>query len=340
STFSGSDIAQRGARTRGYGATALVDYDMGRGWRQQWALMHFDDRFQINDFGYLSRNNLDYLHWELRKRITDLAPDSRYSSHDWRLRVDALDNDHGLRLRRELRLQRESELRNGGDESLRINVDSAAWDDLLTRGHGALWLPSSFSASYSHSRPRQGDWGFEWEAELNAGGLAGVHRIGWEVGVEPTYFLSDALRLRAELEYGYTPSWLVWQTDNSVGEFARRSLELEAGFDWSIDQRQELRFKLQAIGLDAAVTGAWRVGSDGRAQAAADVIEDFSVRNLGLQVRYRYQLAPLSWLYVVYGRGGYDQDARSDEPGRLLDDALRLRDDEQLLVKLNYRFDI
>ena len=38
-------------------------------------------------------------------------------------------------------------------------------------------------------------------------------------------------------------------------------------------------------------------------------VDDFSVSNLGFQIRYRYELAPLSYLYIVYGRGGYEEDA-------------------------------
>ena len=43
-----------------------------------------------------------------------------------------------------------------------------------------------------------------------------------------------------------------------------------------------------------------------------DPIDDFSVSNLGFQIRYRYELAPLSYLYVVYGRGGFDQDPTAE----------------------------
>ena len=63
------------------------------------------------------------------------------------------------------------------------------------------------------------------------------------------------------------------------------------------------------------------------------------MRNFGLQIRYRYELAPLSYLYIVYGRGGYEQDALADGSGRQLRDSFHLRDDEQLLVKFSYRFE-
>ena len=35
-----------------------------------------------------------------------------------------------------------------------------------------------------------------------------------------------------------------------------------------------------------------------------DPVDDFSLSNLGFQVRYRWEFKPLSYLYVVYGRGG------------------------------------
>jgi hypothetical protein len=69
-------------------------------------------------------------------------------------------------------------------------------------------------------------------------------------------------------------------------------------------------------------------------------VDDFNVANLGFQIRYRYELAPLSYLYVVYGRGGYRQDDFSEQTGHLLRDSFSLRDDEQLLVKFSYRFEL
>ena len=70
-----------------------------------------------------------------------------------------------------------------------------------------------------------------------------------------------------------------------------------------------------------------------------DPVDDFNVRNLGVQIRYRYEFAPLSYLYVVYGRGGFDQEPTDGGPQGLLRDSFQLRDDEQLLVKFSYRFE-
>jgi hypothetical protein len=338
----GSDIAQKGSTSRGSGATLLVDADHGGGWREEWAAMHFNRQLQVNDFGYLQRNDLDYVHWEVRKRNTQLAPDSIYTSHDWQVRVDALNDTRGLNLRRQLRIVRESTLRNGATEDVLLNVNSAAWDDLLTRGHGALFLPPTFDLVYKHETPRHGGLAYKLIGEVLSGGLAGNRSVGYDVEFVPTFYVTDAFNLYAGPYYEHQPDWLVWQHDNLVGRFDERTLELLAGFDWSIGNRQELRMKLEGLGLDARVRGAYRVAANGRAVASNDPVGNLGVGNLGLQIRYRYELAPLSYLYVVYARGGYVMDDYIQDQGvrNVFEQSFSLRQDEQLLVKLDYRFDI
>ena len=74
--------------------------------------------------------------------------------------------------------------------------------------------------------------------------------------------------------------------------------------------------------------------------ASADPLSDFTVNNFGLQLRYRWAFAPQSDLYVVYGRGGFveNQDDQDNGLTQLLDAALRLRDSDQILVKVRKRF--
>ena len=100
--------------------------------------------------------------------------------------------------------------------------------------------------------------------------------------------------------------------------------------------------KLEAIALDAGLRQAWQVAPDGEPQRIATPadIGDFSLSNLGLQVRWRYELAPLSDLYIVYGRGGAAFFDEGRPLAQLLGDATDLRDADQLLVKLSYRFEL
>lgn len=335
----GSEIEQEGERIRGDGATVWADYEMDHGWRQQWIGMHFSNDLQINDAGYLSRNSTNYGHWQVNRRFTDLPAESRYASKDWRWRISGDYNDHGERMNQQFRMSRESRLRNGSYEYAQININRGGVDDLLTRGHGVVNLPANFDVYAEYERPRKGNWAYRLEGETYSGGLSGNHRIGYSLYLEPTYFVSDALNVYVGFYGERTPDWLVWQRDNLIGSFDARELHFDAGFNWTIGNRQELRLKLQAIGLEGRVRQGYRVDSAGNAIPTDEEVDDLSVRNLGVQIRYRYELAPLSYLYVVYGRGGYQESAAAEDSGELLHDSFNLRDDEQLLVKFSYRFE-
>jgi hypothetical protein len=340
SNMVGSAIDQRGRTTRGVGATSVVEYEMNERWTQEWLGMHFDDRLDLNDFGYLPRNSLNYVHWEVRRHLADLPATSRYASHVWHWRVVAMDNDHGLPLQRQFRVVRESQLRDGGDAYWQLNLNAAGHDDLLTRGHGALRTRPNAVLDWERKSPRKGRWAWESEVEILGSDRVGMHRIGYAATFEPTYFVSDAFSLFSGVTYQFNPDWLVWQHDNLLGSFDSHQILLDAGINWNIGNRQELRVKLQALGLDARLLGAYRVNGDMRAVPVDDPVADFSVRNLGFQIRYRYELAPLSDLYVVYGRGGYALDPRYDGAGSQFTRSFDLRDSEQLLVKLAYRFEL
>lgn len=336
----GSRINDDGRQVSDVGATVWADYEMEHGWRQQWIAMHFGTDLDINDAGFLSRNDLNYLHWQVSRRFTDLPESSRYASKDWRWRVSGTDNNHGQRLQRQFRTSRQSQLRDGSSEYAQININSAGVDDRLTRGGNVLRRPPNFSAYAEYTRPRKGRWAHSLEAELFSGGLVGNQKAGYYLGYEPTFFFSDAFSVFSGASYVQSPDWLIWQGGNRVGRYRRQALQLDAGMNWNIGSRQELRVKLQALGLDARLNQTIEVQPDGGYLASAVPAEDFNVRTLGFQVRYRYELAPLSYLYVVYGRGGYQQGAYGDDPDNLLGDSFGLRDDEQLLVKLSYRFEL
>jgi len=156
--------------------------------------------------------------------------------------------------------------------------------------------------------------------------------------VQPTLHLSDSLSLQGNLSLQHNPDWLLWRGGDRLGSFRADTARLGLNLQWQLGHRQELRVKLETIALDARLRQAWQVGPGGRPVPTGEPIPDFSLANLGFQVRYRYELAPLSDLYVVYGRGGGLLEDGSRPLADLLGDATSLRDAEQLLVKLSYRF--
>ena len=65
------------------------------------------------------------------------------------------------------------------------------------------------------------------------------------------------------------PDWLVWQSDNLIGSFEAHEMDFDAGLNWTIGSKQELRVKLQAIGLEGRLRQAYRVDAGGNAVPSA-----------------------------------------------------------------------
>lgn len=347
-TVVGSDIGHAGRRERDIGAQLRVDHDLGNGWRQQLYALHLGDALQLNDFGYLERNDYNYLRYEMSRRLTQLPADSRFASHQWRVAASQRRNDHGLLIANAWAVNRSSEMRDGGNEFFEIAYFTPGHDDLITRGHGPVRLPARPYVFVEHGSPRLGRWGLYANASYNVGGLDGWRKGRISTEFSPTYHFNDSASVGLTFSLQHDPSWLLWRAGRdrgpaSLATFRSNQSFVAAAGTWLIDPKQELRVKLEAIGLDARAVRSYDLLADGTALPVARRHDDFTLRTMGFQVRYRYELAPLSNLYVAYVRGGASFDEAFDADfrgGRELRDALELRDSEQLLVKLAYRFDI
>ena len=333
-----SSVDQAGTRSDDVGAQLRIDHALGDGWRQQLYLLHLGDELQLNDIGYLDRNNFNYVRYELAKRRNGFAEGSAYSSWETRWAVSNRRNVQGTVIAEAAAINRSSDRRDGGSEFWEVAAWSSGHDDLITRGNGVLRVPEKLYASWERSRPRQGAWALKGWARVAGEGLDCAEGTGLELGIEPTLHLNDSLTLQATASVKHAPDWLLWRGGDRLGSFRADTARLGLNLQWQLGHRQELRVKYETIALDARLRQAWQVGPGGRPVPTNEPIPDFSLTNLGFQVRYRYELAPLSDLYVVYGRGGALIEDGSRPLAELLGDATSLRDAEQLLIKLSYRF--
>ncbi len=340
--FVASDIAENGIDTRDTGMQIRVNQELKDGWRQNAYFVHLGDDLELNDFGYLDRNGFNYLRYEMKHRVTDLPESSSFRSKDWGYATSMRYNDSGDRLFGAAQISRYSETRTGGNEYFEFTWLTNGNDDLITRNHGILKKPQRLLGFYERFRPRKGHWEFYGNGRFGQSGIEGIERSELEFYFQPTYYISDTLSIYGGFDAFYRPDWLIWQDEQSqLVSFEAKQLNLSAGMQWLIGGKQELRVKLETIALDAKARYAYQLDAQGNAVRSNDPVHDFKLNNLGFQVRYRYELAPLSDLYVVYSRGGFGfQRDNPQDPFSLLGDAFSLRDDEMFLVKLSYRFSI
>jgi hypothetical protein len=333
-----SRVEQHGTRSEGESAGVVADWDIEGSWRQQYFVLYADDEFELNDLGYQERNDFLGLEWETGFRQDDLPAASRYASHDWEFELYHEENGDGLRLADRISLYLNSQRRDGGFQYGMLRWRAPAFDDLISRGNGPIRVQGGPHLFLERERPRQGDSRWGWYASFEAfpNAVSGHSLYG---GVQPRFHLNERFDVDLGLYLWRQPDWLLWQDGIEFGSFRTRRAEVFSNLNWFLAERQELRVKLQAIAIDAEARRARRIGAGAHLVDSDASLDDFQLRNLGFQVRYRYQIDPRSDLYLVYGRGGFAIDDEQRGLNDTLQDVFSLREDHQLLLKYAYRFE-
>ncbi len=333
-----SETTTAGNEQSGDAAGVIVDWDLQGPWRQRYLLLYSDDSVELNDLGFQNRNDFRYLEWETGYRQDQLPAESRWASHSWELELQQRHNTGGELLQRSVTAHRYSQRRNGGDDFFLLRWKQPAVDDRLSRGNGSVPIKGGPQFFMEGSRPRSGNgrmaWYWKFEAFPNA-----VDGYSWIAGIQPRWHVSDRLDVDLGLFLWHQSDWLLWQVEREFGSFRSDRLELSSNLNWFIGAKQELRVKLQAIAIDAEALQARRLAANGALIDSSAALDDFQLRNLGFQIRYRYKLGNLSDIYAVYSRGGGAIDDQQRDLGQTLIDSFDLRDDDQFLVKVAYRFD-
>ena len=97
--------------------------------------------------------------------------------------------------------------------------------------------------------------------------------------------------------------------------------------------------KAKMVAFTARQPGAYLGGATGSLNPTEMALPPFSLSDLAFQVRYRYEIMPLAYLYVVYSKGG--RIVELDEVDSLDKLYKRPWNDPQadnFTVKVRYRF--
>ncbi len=124
-------------------------------------------------------------------------------------------------------------------------------------------------------------WSLYANLRYSAEGLGGLDRGAWTTYLESSYAFNDNLSVFMGLELQRNPDWTLWSWDNLLGTYGSEQILLNAGTVWLIGSKQELRMRLEALGLEAESKRSWRLAAYGRPVPSNDVLENFALRNLG-----------------------------------------------------------
>jgi hypothetical protein len=151
------------------------------------------------------------------------------------------------------------------------------------------------------------------------------------------------LNLSAGLSYYDRDGWLLHQEGRNMTTFVGDGLQPNITAEYFLSAKQQFKISMQWIGIEANEDAFYLIPETPgnliptiKPEGASD---SFAISDIVFQARYRWEIAPLSDLYIVYVKASdiarpLGQDNFSD----LLDRAWADPIADQLVVKIRYRF--
>jgi hypothetical protein len=328
-----SEIEQGDRGQQGAGGWLTLEYAPSEALTAEATLTHLGGELELNDLGFLPRNNLLQGYASFTRRYTGFSTADARAAVAWNLNGSVRYNDSGERLPGFLYLSRSAEWRSGGTSYTELGYDSSGIDDLIARGNGAVRLGARSSLWHYYQSPQLGRFKYQLGGWTFQEGVAGR---AWQLETQLRLQWTPTLASQFEWYPRVSDDWLIWREGSQLSSYDRRQDYLSLNLDWLPADRHELRLKAQWIVIDARDPRPWQIGAAGRLLPDDRAEAAFSLRSFGLQLRYRLELAPQRELYLVYGRGGFAIDEHRRDTLDLIRSASELRDADQFLVKLRW----
>jgi hypothetical protein len=311
-----------------------AEYTPRQGMKYKLEGTYLDRALDLNDAGFMRRND------KVGGRIgTEWIKSGFTSFRDFKIETFLRyeENLDGYAIRSGIGGEGEFTLNNLHGVEIGLKWFPARYDDRNSFGNGTYKIEDrpSFEVGYKTDRSRQlSAFLFsQWEGDgVDGQKLEGKLGLNWR----PV----DRLNFEVSTSYEVRDGWLLHQEGVNMTAFDAEEWQPELKMDFFLTARQELRMKLQWVGIKAFEDRFYQVP-----ETPGDLIEvekpneesdDFTVSAMNFQVRYRWQIAPLSDLFLVYTRNGFD-DTVPASFSELFENAWNDPLGEQLVLKVRYR---
>jgi hypothetical protein len=136
---------------------------------------------------------------------------------------------------------------------------------------------------------------------------------------------------------------LLHQENRNFTTFTAEQWQPNLNVEYFLSAKQQFKISVQWVGIRAEEDGFYlspAISGDLIATTKpAGPSDSFSISDMVFQARYRWEIAPLSDLFIVYSRtSDLSQALRQDNFDDLLDNAWQEPVGDQFVMKIRYRF--
>ncbi|WP_448565367.1 DUF5916 domain-containing protein [Thalassotalea ganghwensis] len=330
-----SSIDEQHQKSQGSGGFVSVSYQPSNQWRHFLSGTYFDEDLQVNDLGFLPRNNIRSLAYQNIYNQYEFSQESLFQEHKIVTDVIYKENQQGVKLVSSLALTDIWKLKDASWFQWQVSLKDSAFDDLITRGNHAVALKQGKALDLMYFGKNTGKLRYHLHATLYDLPVKGQ---GYTMHAHPSYYFSDDYALTLGLWYTQSDDWLLWQQGNELNGYHRKEFQTNINFNAIIDEKQEFTLKFQWIGLSAKGDNSYQVNANGELALLNGDVNDFSISDTAIQLRYRYEIAPLSNVYLVYSRGGRALIDNNESLNALFSPGWDKRDGDSISMKVRYQF--
>lgn len=332
----GQLLHSRVADTTGFGGYMDLAFTPAQGRQHSLAFDYYDDKLDINSLGFLRRNDNIGTRYRYERTESDLA-DLKLKLTEVTLVQDY--NTAGRVVRSGAFLLREHQFLNNNFAFVELNYFPPRWEDINSNGNGSFRIKERFQTGLfggtDESKKVRFFSGIFYTGEM-LGGRSMVYIL------ETDWRPSDRFSLGVDVRYEDKKGWLLHSFGRNFTTYESSFWRPKIEADFFLTARQQFRLVAQWAGIKAFEEERWEVPiGDGDLEpvfaAPGAGTRDFSISRLTFQARYRWEIAPLSDLFVVYTRGSNVASRPGEDFNELLKDSWTEPLVDLFVIKLRYR---
>ena len=323
----------------GDGVGGILDfgYTPRQGLTHYVSLDAFDRGIELHDMGYLRRNDYRRAAYSLWMSKSDLP---RFRESRGNFRIYRGWNTNGETIAAKLSYDHRVTLHNLRQLRLEVEYEPERYDDRGSFGNGTFRVAdtATVEARYESDSSQRLSYSIRHQIAGEEIGSGVYQRSQANIRWRPT----DRMTMGLALRYADREAWLLHRANGVFATFEAQDLTPFATLSYFVNARQQLLMAFQWVAIKAEAKRFYRMADTPdflvpmeRTPTARD---NFSISRMSLQLRYRWEIAPLSDLFVVYRNNAALAGRDNRGFGDLLADTFEETTGENLAIKLRYRF--
>jgi len=307
-------------------------------------IFFFGEELDITDMGYQISNDWLFLGSQNGLKFSDYDESSVFLSNEFEVGYSFESNADLDKSSQSTYLSYKSTFRNTSNIEFTNFYRTPSKDFWITRGSlisPYIKKPKNYGTKLQFMGPSTDFFKYILEVKREKGSQWSFSALGFKTSymAMADFTPRDNLSLSLMYQHNKEDNWLNWIEDNLLGIYKSKQRITVASMNWFGGDKHELRMKAQMVAFTARQPGAYLGDATGSLNPIEMALPPFSLSDLAFQVRYRYEILPLAYLYVVYSKGGRIVELdEEDSLGELYKRPWNDPQADNFTVKVRYRF--